>query len=191
MTPRTRLLHRVLKDAGPKGVTTSDLLEFGVGSRFGARLKELRDEGYQVSATREKASSWRYVLQGVERTSGLVATHPRYPDPAQGESTGSLSAPTSVPGDREGSRCGGRVGAPTVPQSGLRRHAQDEASRTAGMDARLATATPHLPSCRVVSPWEIYGEGSRHKCIVLCSDRSCPALAQMCLRPVGEHRRAA
>jgi hypothetical protein len=68
MTRRLLLLN-LLEQAGDRGVTTGELLNAGVGSRYSARLMELREEGY-VEGTREREGSWRYVLAGVGRGAG-------------------------------------------------------------------------------------------------------------------------
>jgi hypothetical protein len=56
------LVRRLLLEAGPRGVTTADFLQAGCGSRFGARVQELRDAGYVIDARPRGAGSWLYVL---------------------------------------------------------------------------------------------------------------------------------
>jgi hypothetical protein len=92
---RKWLLLRLLKDAGSVGATTADLLAAGVGSRYGARLLELRDHGYVIESRRERQSSFRYILTdepGVEAPAGRQLT----PRPGESEalqpSCGCLSA---------------------------------------------------------------------------------------------------
>lgn len=59
---RKWLLSTLLKEAGERGVTTGELLQAGVGSRYGARLLELREDGYVIESIRERAGSFRYRL---------------------------------------------------------------------------------------------------------------------------------
>lgn len=61
MTRRSLCLS-LLEDAGPQGVTTGEFLQAGVGSRYGARLLELRKQGYVITSERIRDGSWRYVL---------------------------------------------------------------------------------------------------------------------------------
>lgn len=70
---RKWLLLRLLEDAGQKGVTTAEVMQAGVGSRYGARLLELRTDGYTIRSERERAGSFRYTLLsslGVESGAG-------------------------------------------------------------------------------------------------------------------------
>jgi hypothetical protein len=62
--PRTRraLVYQLLRDAGPRGVTTNDLLLAGVGSRYSARILELREVGYVIESQRLRDGQWRYTL---------------------------------------------------------------------------------------------------------------------------------
>lgn len=58
-TQRAYALH-LLEEAGPRGITTNQLLQAGAGSRFGARVHELRhDAGYRIDEHAE-----RYTLHG-------------------------------------------------------------------------------------------------------------------------------
>ena len=59
---RRDLVLRLLRAAGARGVTTSDLLVAGVGSRYSARLLELRERGYTITSERERQGQWRYRL---------------------------------------------------------------------------------------------------------------------------------
>lgn len=52
----------LLKLAGEHGVTTAEFLRHGCGSRFGARIQELRDEGYRIDSERVRDGSSRYRL---------------------------------------------------------------------------------------------------------------------------------
>jgi hypothetical protein len=68
MTKRAQVLA-LLRKAGPAGVTTGELLQAGAGSRYGARVLELRALGHVIEAKRVRDGSWRYTLTGdVERT---------------------------------------------------------------------------------------------------------------------------
>lgn len=71
MTARDRIL-KALRVAGGRGATTSELCQPDVGGvRFGARIKELRDDGYAITAVLERPGSHRYTL--VPNPSGPVA----------------------------------------------------------------------------------------------------------------------
>lgn len=72
MTKR-ELALRLLQDAGPRGVTTAEFLRAGVGSRYGARLREIREAGYDIVSERLTASSFRYELQNVSDPQTQVA----------------------------------------------------------------------------------------------------------------------
>jgi len=61
MTKRQRVLQ-LLRDAGPRGVVTAAFLEGGCGSRFGARIQELRDDGFAIVARPVRPGQYRYVL---------------------------------------------------------------------------------------------------------------------------------
>lgn len=91
MTRRALLLH-LLQEAGDRGLTTAEIIQAGVGSRYGARLLELRKEGWVVEAERVRDGSWRYrLVGGVESGRGVQppssGTHAR-----QTRSTAALSA---------------------------------------------------------------------------------------------------
>lgn len=62
MSKREHVLQ-LLRDAGPRGVTTAEFLEAGCGSRFGARVQELRDAGATVDVCRVRDGSYRYTLR--------------------------------------------------------------------------------------------------------------------------------
>lgn len=61
MTRKLTLLA-ILEAAGDRGATTAELIQGGVGSRYSARLLELRDEGYVIHGERVRDGSWRYTL---------------------------------------------------------------------------------------------------------------------------------
>jgi hypothetical protein len=61
MSKREHVL-RLLREAGPRGVTTDEFLEAGCGSRFGARVQELRDQGWTIDARHVRTGSHLYVL---------------------------------------------------------------------------------------------------------------------------------
>ncbi len=80
LSPRQALLQRLLLNAGANGVTTAEILQAGVGSRYGQRIKELRDDhGLVITAVRETQSRWRYTLVfDVERGGAPAACpHPQ------------------------------------------------------------------------------------------------------------------
>lgn len=63
MKPSTRRVLKALQAAGGRGCTTHELGQPDVGGfRFSARLYELRQDGYQITETRERRGSSRYVL---------------------------------------------------------------------------------------------------------------------------------
>lgn len=59
---RRNLVLRLLRAAGDRGVTTGELLGAGVGSRYGARIGELRADGFIITSEREREGEWRYRL---------------------------------------------------------------------------------------------------------------------------------
>lgn len=59
---RRELVLQLLTEAGGDGVTTGDFLRAGAGSRFGARIAELRADGYAIHAERVRDGEWRYWL---------------------------------------------------------------------------------------------------------------------------------
>lgn len=61
MTRRDLLAH-LLVEAGDRGLTTAELLQAGVGSRYSARLLELRELGWVIESERIRDGSWRYTL---------------------------------------------------------------------------------------------------------------------------------
>jgi len=78
MTNKQLTLH-LLKQAGPGGVTTSEFLVAGCGSRFGARVQELRDDGYVIPAKRIRDGSYRYTL--VTSPAGHAPSKPEVSEP--------------------------------------------------------------------------------------------------------------
>lgn len=59
--PTARIL-RVLKREGHVGATTPELVRIG-GSRFGARIYELRQTGLQIDARPDASGVYRYFLR--------------------------------------------------------------------------------------------------------------------------------
>lgn len=60
---RKQLVLMLLRDH-PNGVTTAQFLKYGCGSRFGARVNELRGEGHEISCEVIRPGSYRYKLIG-------------------------------------------------------------------------------------------------------------------------------
>jgi hypothetical protein len=60
---KAHLVLKLLVDAGESGVETGAFLREGCGSRFGARVQELRESGAVIDARRERAGSYRYTLR--------------------------------------------------------------------------------------------------------------------------------
>lgn len=81
MNKRQQVLQ-LLQQAGTHGVTTGEFLDAGCGSRFGARIQELRDRGMVVDVHRLRSGSYCYAL--------------RTPDtPAAGEQESGLECATA------------------------------------------------------------------------------------------------
>jgi hypothetical protein len=59
------VILRLLKEAGPAGVTNQKLTE--VSMRFGARIYELRKEGYDIKTKNEKRGVFRFILRGMQK----------------------------------------------------------------------------------------------------------------------------
>ena len=70
---RRDLVLSLLRNAQPDGVTTAQFLEAGAGSRFGARIAELRAEGYDIISEYQRQGSHKYFLFGTGR-SGAAAS---------------------------------------------------------------------------------------------------------------------
>lgn len=64
MTRRELVLD--LLHANPEGVTTSRFLREGCGSRFGARIQELRNQGYSITCERVREGEFRYQLENFD-----------------------------------------------------------------------------------------------------------------------------
>lgn len=62
-TQKERILDK-LERAGAKGVSNIDLNQ--ICFRYSARLKDLRDEGYQISTIRVKDSIFTFILHKQE-----------------------------------------------------------------------------------------------------------------------------
>ncbi len=79
---KRQIVLRLLREAGPRGVTTAEFLEAGCGSRFGARVQELREEGFVVDTRRVRTASYVYVLghapepEGAPPADGAAAVEP-------------------------------------------------------------------------------------------------------------------
>ena len=59
---KRELVFQLLRDAGSRGVLTEEFLQAGCGSRFGARVQELRDDGIAVGVECVRSGSYRYTL---------------------------------------------------------------------------------------------------------------------------------
>lgn len=69
MKPSTKRVLRVLQNVGEQGATTHYLCQPYVGGlRFGARIAELRQEGYRITSTPVRAGSYRYRLHTEDDT---------------------------------------------------------------------------------------------------------------------------
>lgn len=75
LKPSAIKLRRILRDAGPRGCTTHEILEAGVGVRFGGRVRELREAGYEISASPigSTTHSYLYVLVSSPEVGGECA----------------------------------------------------------------------------------------------------------------------
>jgi hypothetical protein len=60
---KRRLAYDLLAQAGTRGVTTAEFLEAGCGSRFGARIQELRAAGATIDVRRLRTGSHLYTLR--------------------------------------------------------------------------------------------------------------------------------
>lgn len=72
VTTQLAYVRHLLEEAGGKGVTTNEFLRWGAGSRFGARVHELR-HNHQLFITEENEL---YTLVGVVGATGSSATPP-------------------------------------------------------------------------------------------------------------------
>ena len=96
---RRQLALSLLEEAGGRGVTTAGFLQAGVGSRYGARILELRRDGHVIEAVRLRDGSWRYTLVS-DRAGGTAQP---LPAPASAAETcpGAAPPPPPVPGAGE------------------------------------------------------------------------------------------
>lgn len=79
---RRALVLQLLRQAGDSGVTTAELLRAGCGSRYGARLLELRKAGFVITSERVREGQWRYRLTHDAGTAGEATTaNEQGPDP--------------------------------------------------------------------------------------------------------------
>lgn len=77
MTNRDRILH-ALQRAGSRGCTTAELCQPDLGGvRFGARIKELRDDGHTIVEQIVRKGSHRYVLVADKPAREQAAPDPR------------------------------------------------------------------------------------------------------------------
>jgi hypothetical protein len=68
LKPSARRVLTALRNAGPRGLTTAQLCQPGVGGvRFSARIMELRDVGLTITSKQERSGSYRYKLTGAAR----------------------------------------------------------------------------------------------------------------------------
>lgn len=58
--PTARGLVAHMLHENPHGVTTGQLLKAGAGSRYGARIKELRESGMRIESELVRPGEWRY-----------------------------------------------------------------------------------------------------------------------------------
>lgn len=90
-TPQTDLLLAALRQAGHAGLTPREIRELTDIERVGARLKDLRDDGYKISKTHVGKRVYRYTLLG-ELSSPVRAAQ----KPGSGEPGADPSPDTSV-----------------------------------------------------------------------------------------------
>lgn len=129
---RRAIALQLLQDAGGAGVTTGDLMRAGVGSRYGARLKELRDEGYEIHSERLRGGSWRYILTsepGSVQTTPLACTA----DPGSGVKPSGPQGPpsggTEPPGERrDAAESGALFDLPTAAPMNAATHDWEDAA---------------------------------------------------------------
>jgi hypothetical protein len=68
---KQQIALNALRLARPGGVTGSQLLEEGCGTRYGARIQDLRDQGHRISSKRVRDGLFLYTLAfDVERDTG-------------------------------------------------------------------------------------------------------------------------
>ncbi len=112
MKPSTTKCLQLLREAGAEGATTHDFWQAGCGSRYSARIMELRARGAIIETTRIRQGCSRYVLTqdiDIEREAGSGMTPPSSPTslPLGAESERYSTQPLSValshdPGDAQG-----------------------------------------------------------------------------------------
>lgn len=137
VTRRQLTLH-LLREAGGRGVTTSEFLEGGCGSRFGGRILELREQGHMIETERVREGSFRYTLTfDVERD---TTTRPVDPGMA------------SIP-NGDGVSPGADPRAPTAPDSWLEPPARN-APRPTSPDVadHDSPAAPPAPPPKLFDP---------------------------------------
>lgn len=139
---RRDLTLSLLRAAGPSGVTTAELLQAGVGSRYGARLLELRELGHTITAEREREGSWRYILD-TERSSSPI------PSPLVGDRA---SAPPEA-------KAAAALGSGVQSGTGERRAACGIGSGPAPADesqagASVALSLFEMPAAKPAQHWE-------------------------------------
>jgi hypothetical protein len=76
---KRQLVFNLLYEAGRHGVTTSELLAAGAGSRYGGRIFELRRMGHEIDTERLRAGAYRYTL----RCPGPLVLAPDYVDTSE------------------------------------------------------------------------------------------------------------
>ena len=63
-TAKTRVLAALMA-AGERGCTNVELCQPSIGGmRFGGRVFELGEAGWDIAATRERGGVWRYTFKG-------------------------------------------------------------------------------------------------------------------------------
>jgi hypothetical protein len=81
VSPRQALTLAMLRQTGSQGVTTSEFLAGGCGSRFAARIDQLRRSGWVITCERVRQGEYRYRLRG-RRDDGDQLRAPDGPRPA-------------------------------------------------------------------------------------------------------------
>lgn len=86
---KKQLTLNLLRSAGKTGVDNRELNHAGIW-RYSARIKELRDEGYNIRTIRLGQGHFRFILTEPSRSSGHDSTEqaegksPREPEPPRG-----------------------------------------------------------------------------------------------------------
>lgn len=94
MTKRELVL--ALLKRNPNGVTTGQFLRAGAGSRFGARVQELRERGYTIVSERVRDGEFVYRLLSEREACQMPAQKP-------GESDAPVAGPSTAPPVADGS----------------------------------------------------------------------------------------